>query len=59
MRSHLPVKVNVPPGDRLALDLFNAATRYVNDPRAPLSNSDRSIANFTLLGLGLLVLFSD
>lgn len=59
MRHHLPVKANVMPGDRLALDLFTAATRYVNDPRAPLSRSDRSFANFALLGLGLLVLLSD
>ncbi len=56
MRPILPAPVQA--GDRLALDLFKAATRYVNDPHAPLSRSDRSIANFTLLGLGLVVLFS-
>lgn len=59
MRHNLPVKANVPPGNRLALDLFTAAMRYVNDPRAPLSRSDRSFANFALLGIGLLVLLSD
>lgn len=59
MRHHLPVKANVPPGERLVSDLFTATTRYVNDPRAPLSRSDRSFANFALLGIGLLVLLSD
>ena len=59
MRRHLPAKVNVPPGDRLALDLFEAATRYVNDPHVPLARSDRGFANFMLLGLGLVILLSD
>jgi hypothetical protein len=56
-RTNLPARI--PTGDRLAGELLKAAVRYVNDPRAPLSRSDRGFANVALLGLGVLVLFSD